>query len=117
MASDCKFGIVPDLAAIAADPGKVSLLPLEAIPGMRAELARLDSLLLMRLFQSGNGQGQAQENGDQLLTAEQAARKLGRSRDHMYRHADQYPFTVRNGRALRFSEAGIEKFIRQRMGR
>ena len=56
-------------------------------------------------------------NGDRLLTVEEAAPKLGTSVDHLYRHAKNYPFTVRNGRALRFSEVGIERFIRQRMGR
>ena len=56
-------------------------------------------------------------DGDRLLNVLEAARKLGKSKDYLDRHADDYPFTVRDGRSLRFSEAGIEKFIRQRMGR
>ena len=49
---------------------------------------------------------------------EEAARKLAVSEDWLYRHADKLPFTVRIGdRHLRFSAAGIEKFIRQRAGR
>ena len=55
---------------------------------------------------------------DRLLTVEEAARKLAVSDDWLYRHADKLPFTVRIGdRHLRFSAAGIEKFIRQRAGR
>ena len=50
-------------------------------------------------------------------SVEEAARKLGKSKDHLYRHAGDYPFTVRDGSSLRFSEQGIEKFIRQRVGR
>ena len=64
-----------------------------------------------------DGQGQWARDGDRLLDVEEAARKLGKSKDYLYRHAGKYPFTVRDGRRLRFSEAGIEKFIRQRLGR
>ena len=87
-------------------------------PRDSGELARLDSLLLARLF-SVNGNGEADRLGDcdRLLNAKEASAKLGLSEDHLYRHSNQFPFTVRMGRKLRFSEAGIERYIRQRMGR
>ena len=61
--------------------------------------------------------GQPQGDWDRLLDVKAAAAKLGKSTDALYRQAGDYPFTVRDGRSLRFSEQGIEKFIRQRMGR
>ncbi len=112
-----KLATVPDLAGISADPARVSDLPPEEIPALRGKLAELDTLLLGRWLQSGNGQSQTSADGDRLLNVVEAARKLGKSKDHLYRHADDYPFTVRDGRSLRFSEQGIEKFIRQRVGR
>ena len=109
---------IPNLTDLVNDPAKVALLPPEAIPTLRGELARLDTLLLMRVAMAqNNGHSEHSADGDRLLTVEEAAPKLGTSVDHLYRHAKNYPFTVRNGRALRFSEVGIERFIRQRMGR
>jgi predicted DNA-binding transcriptional regulator AlpA len=46
-----------------------------------------------------------------------AAAKLGTSEDWVYRHAKTLPFTVRVGKkSLRFSKAGIDRYIRQRAG-
>ncbi len=52
---------------------------------------------------------------DRLLTVNEASRKLGVTKDYLYRHADQFPFTVRVGpRQLRFSLHGMDRYIRQR---
>ncbi len=52
---------------------------------------------------------------DRLLTVEEASRKLGVTKDYLYRHADLFPFTVRLGpRHVRFSLYGMVRFIRQR---
>jgi hypothetical protein len=58
----------------------------------------------------------AGSNGDRLLNIHEAASKLGRSEDWLYRNADKLPFTVRNpdGRGVQFSEQGIEEDIRTR---
>ena len=46
---------------------------------------------------------------DRLLTVEEASRKLAVTEDYLYRHANQFPFTVRLGtRQLRFSLHGME---------
>ena len=48
----------PELADLVADPSRVANLPLQAVPALRAELAKLDTLLLMRLtFPQSNGGG------------------------------------------------------------
>jgi len=52
---------------------------------------------------------------DRLLTVEEASRKLGVTKDYLYRHVDHFPFTVRLGtRHVRFSLHGMERYIRQR---
>jgi predicted DNA-binding transcriptional regulator AlpA len=77
--------------------------------------------LIARLLEtSANGAGAPQTaNGDEdrLLDAGEAAQRLGTSPDWLYRRAARLPFTVRLGRALRFSAQGIDRYIRQRQGR
>lgn len=108
---------VPKLIELLDSPERVSLLPPEAIAALRGELARLDTLLLARLLSGGNSQAETGSEGDRLLNTKEASAKLGLSEDHLYRHSTKFPFTVRMGRRLRFSEAGIAAYIRQRMGR
>jgi hypothetical protein len=50
---------------------------------------------------------------DELIDVETAALRLGVSRDYLYRHSQEYPFTRRQGRKLLFSAQGIERHIRQ----
>jgi excisionase family DNA binding protein len=51
---------------------------------------------------------------DQLVSITEAARRLNVSRDYLYRHWKEMPFTRRMGRRLLFSSSGIERHIRQR---
>jgi excisionase family DNA binding protein len=53
---------------------------------------------------------------DRLLGVEEAAAKLGVTTDWLYRHHKELPFTLRHGRRVRFSELGIEQYIRKRRG-
>jgi hypothetical protein len=53
---------------------------------------------------------------DELLSAEVAAERLGVSKDYLYRHHSQYPFTRRQGRKVLFSALGIDKHIHQNKG-
>jgi predicted DNA-binding transcriptional regulator AlpA len=116
MASAQKLVAVPDLADLLNDPGRISELPKDVIAELRGQIAKLDSLLLCKLLASGEAEVDAQ--GDRLLTADEAAHKLGTTEDWLYRHANTLPFAVRLGKKhLRFSEAGIERYIRQRIGR
>ena len=106
------------LRVLVDDPTRVSAVPAEAIPAVLGELERLRACLWTRLTapqreaQAGNP-----TDGDRLLTAKEAAAKLGTSADWVYRHSRNLPFTVRIGRKVLFSEAGIERYIRTRMGR
>jgi len=61
---------------------------------------------------SGNGQREVDEN----LSAAEAARRLGLSKDYLYRHADKMPFTVKIGRRVLFSARGLETWNTRQMG-
>jgi predicted DNA-binding transcriptional regulator AlpA len=117
MATITKLVRVPTLAEIIGDPVKVGVLPKEAIPQLRGELARIDSILLAALLSRGDGQS-AGPQGDRLLDVEAAAGKLGTSADWLYRNASRLPFAIRVGKKqLRFSETGIDRYIHQKAGR
>jgi len=50
-----------------------------------------------------------------FLTVQQVAERLSVSTDHVYRHANSYPFTDRRlGRRLRFLKSGLEAWMAQR---
>ena len=53
---------------------------------------------------------------DRLLDVKEAAKRLGMSATRLYREASRLPFTVKNGRSVRFSSIGIDSFIRKRQG-
>ena len=54
-------------------------------------------------------------NGDRLLDKVEAAKVLGVSKDWLYRHAHQLPFSRKLGpKMLRFSYQGITKWIASR---
>lgn len=50
---------------------------------------------------------------DVLLDVGEAAKRLGMSRDYVYRNHHRYPFTHREGRSLKFSSQGIDRYLRR----
>jgi len=110
---------LPTLDELAADPARVRDLPPEAARDLLLRVVGLQTTLLAQAFSpsaSGDGQPEAPAE-DRLLAVKEAAGKLGVSTDWLYRRATNLPFTVRLGRQLRFSERGVERWIRQRQGR
>lgn len=87
----------------------------EQLPEALAELERVRTRLMLRLTTVGTRSAAVEE--DKLLTVEVAAKRLALAPDTLYRKAKDLPFTVRIGHQLRFSSAGIDKFIRSRQGR
>ena len=68
----------------------------------------LRELIRDELRAANNGNGKE----DRLVDAEEAARLLSMSRDWLYRHAKQLPFTKKlHHRKVRFSYQGIQKYI------
>ena len=60
--------------------------------------------------------GHAAEEPDSLIDVDAAAQRLSVSTDWIYRNARKLPFTVRQGRLLRFSTSGINRYIGRRQG-
>lgn len=110
---------VPTLDEIATDPGKGATIPLEAARALLARCTVAHGVLVARLLDGlENGAGAPQEaTEDRLFNVDEAASRLGVSPDWLYRRAATLPFTVRLGRALRFSPEGLDRYIRQRQGR
>jgi len=103
------MNVVPNLADLLADPGKVSLLPVEAIPALRAKLAELDTWLLGRLLLA-NGKrihvGSVESGQYELIDSRELARRWSVPeswvRDSVRnRSGDPIP-CVRLGRYVRF---------------
>ncbi len=84
-------------------------LPAEDLPRLLGELEEIRCTAIARLTAPASTAPQS----DELLDVDEAARRLGTSKDYLYRHHARLPFTRRMGRSLRFSALGIEKYIRQ----
>src|SRR5262249_6638250 len=100
----------PTLADLTAQPVRVNDLSPGQARAYLAQLVPLQTALLSRAFAQD---GSADSRGDRLLSVKEAAAKLGQSAGYVYKHANTFPFRIRNGRALRFSEVGIERWIRE----
>ena len=98
-------------AALADLEGALDEAAIERLPDALGDLARLQALTNLRLFPSQGDQSPAE---DRLLGVKEAAARLGSSSSSLYKEADGFPFTVRHGRSVRFSESGISAWIRKR---
>ena len=108
-------GAPPTLADLARDLTRASQVPPDAIPALLAQCAALQSTLTARLLVASPAATVAAS--EDLLTVDQAAKRLATSSDWLYRRARSLPFAVHLGpRQLRFSAAGIARYIRQRQG-
>lgn len=88
--------------------------PPEGIPALVAALsARISTMAAMAMLQVGTGTAEAQPP-DQNLTVEEAARRLGMSKDYLYRNARRLPFSRRIGRRLLFSSRGLDNWMARR---
>jgi hypothetical protein len=97
-------------ARLLADAETAGLdLELADLPEALGELERVKIRLTVRALSVGSPP-------DALLKVGPASEMLGIVPETLYRRADQYPFTVRDGGNLRFSRAGIQQFIRSRQG-
>ena len=102
-----------DLVTLLADPARAAEVPTDAIPALLAQLAAeqarlsaLESALAARLAATVGTNGPP---ADQLLTVEEAAAKLGSTRDWLRRHPN-LPFVVRlSPGQVRYSAKGIDR--------
>jgi predicted DNA-binding transcriptional regulator AlpA len=81
-------------------------LPATELPGLLGELEIIRATVWLKMAAPGPIQAP-----DQLLPVGDAAQRLGVSKDYLYRHADQFPFTRQMGRKLLFSSRGIDSYL------
>ena len=104
-----------DLAALVEDPTRVATVPPGRIPALLSQLSALQGAMAARLISADRDETVSTE--DTLLTVDQAAERLGVSTDWLFRRSRTLPFIVRLGRHLRFSNRGIDRYLRNRTGR
>lgn len=107
--------IIPALDEIAGDPSRAESLSYQAVWDLMVKVNGLQSILLGRLACLSQTPSKESLQGDQLLDVNETAKKLSVSTDWLYRNSNNLPFTRRLGpRKLRFSDRGIEKYIKSR---
>jgi excisionase family DNA binding protein len=84
-------------------------LPREDLPRLLGDLAEISATANARLTSSV-----VEARSDEMLDVEEAARRMGVSKDYLYRHQKKFPFARRIGRKLLFSSVGLEKFLARR---
>src|SRR3977135_122121 len=104
-----------DLAARVEDPARVATVPPGRIPALLSQLSALQGAMAARLISAERDEPMSAE--DTLLTVDQAAERLGVSTDWLFRRSRTLPFVVRLGRHLRFSNRGIDRYLRNLNGR
>jgi excisionase family DNA binding protein len=80
-----------------------------------SHIAAMQSAYAARMAEMhlASGSKNGWRDDDRLLEIEEAAKRLGVKDDYIYHHSKSLPFIVRLGRKLRFSEKGIDKFIKE----
>ena len=87
----------------------------EERPALVVQLAARLAQLGATLAAPSCGSEAADDAPDLNLPAKEAARRLGMSLPYLYKHADEYPFTVRIGGRVLFSARGVAGWNRRKM--
>ena len=93
----------------------LEICPSDRLPALIAALSARLAAEAARGLASPNPQRRQAEGPDENLSIEEAARRLGISKDFLYR--TKLPFKVRIGRRVLFSARGLERWNRNHQGR
>lgn len=108
-----------DLRELLGDARRVDEMTQAEAAAALVKLASLQAAVAARLRAAPGSalmEATPPEN-DRLLTAEDLAKRFGRSLDWVYRQAKHWPFTRRlTRRTMRFSEAGMLRWLGARQG-
>jgi hypothetical protein len=96
----------PDLKHLAA---ALAQMPTSELPWALGQLRELEATAMARLC---SGAQAAVREPEQLLDVEEAAKRLNTSTDYLYRHWKKLPFACKLPFGLRFSESGLNAYIR-----
>lgn len=105
---------VPTLDEIARDARKAMGLPRTTLKALLLKSATVQSALVAAL--TLEAEAQAPAVADNMLTIDEAAVKLRRSRRWIYRNADRLPFVRRllSGKTLLCSEKELARWLERR---
>lgn len=93
------------------DPAKI---PAEQIGPVLARVAAFQGELAARLIEKPTSGDLAD---DRLLTIKEVCERMQASEDWIYRNSRKLPFAIKVGGNLRFSEKGLDLWIRKNSGR
>ena len=94
---------------------QIEAVPVGQLAALLGQVGALQHVVSARLVRDLLVRDEAAHEMDRLLTVTEAAERLACSPDWLYRH--RLPFAVRNGRQLRFSATGLDRYIRQQAAR
>src|SRR5690348_7423859 len=101
--------LAEDIAALVTTPNAAAAVPPEQVPELLGALDQVRVVLWARLL----GHRDETPASDRLLGIDEAAARLGTTRDWLRRHGE-LPFLVRlSPGQIRYSQTGIEKFMRR----
>jgi predicted DNA-binding transcriptional regulator AlpA len=87
----------------------IKAAPVEELPRLLGQLREAEAAAMARLCSARP----VYREPEQLLGVEEAAKRLGCSKDFLYRHWKQYPFARKEDWGLCFSESGLNAYIRR----
>jgi predicted DNA-binding transcriptional regulator AlpA len=110
--------VVPKLEEVAADPARTGGLDAQTTELLETKaIAALDALRKRKLSLVAQAVLEKRvRHPDRLLKAKEVAERLGVGIDWVYHKQGDLPFRVRLGTVPRFSESGLEEYIRERRG-
>src|ERR1700736_3955719 len=79
-----------DLAALVEDPARVATVPPGRIPALLSQLSALQGAMAARLISADRDEAASAE--ETLLTVDEAAERLGVSKDWLFRRSRTLPF-------------------------
>ncbi len=103
--------MTPTLDSIAHEPALAVPLPPEARAALLAQALAVVGALAAAPILTLAGAGSTE---DRVLDVAETARRLDVSQDFVYRNHGRWPFTIRRGRKLGFSEQGLADHLRRR---
>jgi|SRR5579863_2448419 len=110
--------VVPKLDEVAADPAKAGRLDSHTTELLETRaIVVLDVLRKRKLsLAAQTALAERAPRPDRLLSAKEVAKRLGFGVDWVYKKHRDLPFRVRLGTVPRFSEKGLERYIREHQG-
>jgi predicted DNA-binding transcriptional regulator AlpA len=91
--------------------------PAPELPQLIGELEAAKAVAWARLTARAADTPEAPHTEARNLSIAEAAKRLGMSRDWLYRHASELPFALRIGRRVVFDSLALERWNRRRVER